>query len=180
MRLSSHSYLATLASAALSVTLAATIACQSAQKPFLPPSQAQAPALVASGNPPAPNKQKPAPVAAEPQSKSQVPPQLAVDPVADLIAGVEKEYQAGQDNYYAGHLEAAKQNFDSAFNQLLGSGLDLQSDARLEHELDRLLDGVNSLELAALQQGDGFAEPKSEPAPIDEANELNPAVDQNV
>jgi len=72
-------------------------------------------------------------------SKSRVQEALEVDPVADLIARVEKEYQAGQDNYQAGHLEAAKQNFDSAFNLLLGSGYDLRSgnsDDRLERELD--------------------------------------------
>ena len=163
----------------LSAALAATVACQSAQKSsFAPPVQAQAPALVAASGPPAPQPQKAAvAVAAEPQSKPQA---MATDPVADLIARVEKEYQAGLDNYHAGHLEAAKQSFDSAFNQLLGSGFDLPSDDRLEHELDRLLDGVNGLELAALQQGDGFAEQKSEPAPIDEANELTPAVDQKV
>ena len=160
--------------------LAATVACQSAQKTsFMPAPQAQAPALVAANSPPDPH-QKPAGSAAAPQSKPQVPQALEVDPVADLIARVEKEYQSGQDNYRAGHLEAAKQNFDSAFNQLLGSGFDLRSDDRLEPELDRILDGINGLELAALQQGDGFAEQKSEPAPIDEANELTPAVDQNV
>jgi membrane-bound lytic murein transglycosylase D len=178
MRPSFHSYLAIL----LSAPLAATLACQSAQKTaFMPPAQAQAPALIATGGPPDPHQQKPA---AEPQSKPQTPQALQADPVADLIARVEKEYQAGQDNYAAGHLEAAKQNFDSAFNQLLGSGLDLRSssngDDRLERELDRILDGINALELAALQQGDGFAEQKSEPAPIDEANELTPTVDQNV
>ena len=177
MRFSSQRYLAILGSVALSATLAATLACQSAQKTtFMPPPQAQAPALLASGPPPNPPKQ----AASDPQSKPQVPQALQVDPVANLIARVEKEYQAGQDNYRTGHLEAARQNFDSAFNQLLGSGFDLQSDDRLEQELDRILDGVNGLELAALQQGDGFAEQKSEPAPIDEANELTPAVDQNV
>ena len=146
----------------------------------MPPAQAQAPALLAAGSPPDPHKQKPA--AAEPQSKPQVPQALEVDPVGDLIARVEKDYQSGQDNYRAGHLEAAKQNFDSAFNQLLGSGFDLRSssDDRLERELDRILDGINSLELAALQQGDGFAEQKSEPAPIDEANEATIPVDQNI
>ncbi len=146
----------------------------------MPPAQAQAPALVAASTPPDPHKQKPD--AADPQSKPQVPQALQVDPVGDLIARVENEYQSGQDNYRAGHLEAAKQNFDSAFNQLLGSGFDLRnsSDDRLERELDRILDGINSLELAALQQGDGFAEQKSEPAPIDEANDLTPAVDENV
>src|ERR1039457_1678552 len=177
MRFSSQRYLAILGSVALSATLAATLACQSAQKTtFMPPPQAQAPALLASGTPPNPPKQ----AASDPQSKPQVPQALQVDPVANLIARVEKEYQAGQDNYRTGHLEAARQNFDSAFNQLLGSGFDLHSDDRLEQELDRILDGVNGLELAALQQGDGFAEQKSEPAPIDEANELTPAVDQNV
>jgi membrane-bound lytic murein transglycosylase D len=171
-----------LSSAGLAVMLASTIGCQTAQKAsFLPPSQAQAPSLMAAGSSPDPQKQKPAPTgSAEPQAKPQVPQALAVDPVADLIARVEKEYQSGQDNYHAGHLEAAKQNFDSAFNQLLGSGFDLRSDDRLEHELDRILDGINGLEVAALQQGDGFAEQKSEPAPIDEANELTPTVDLNV
>jgi membrane-bound lytic murein transglycosylase D len=179
MRFSSHPYLAII----LSAPLALTLACQSAQKSssFMPPAQAQAPALFASSSPPNPPKSKPA-AAAEPQSKPPVPQALQVDPVGDLIARVEKEYQSGQDNYRAGHLEAAKQNFDSAFNQLLGSGFDLRStsDDRLERELDRILDGINGLELAALQQGDGFAEQKSEPAPIDEANDLTPAVDQNV
>ena len=145
-----------------------------------PPAQAQAPALVAASSPPEPQPQKAAvAVATEAPSKPQAVV-AAADPVADLIARVEKEYQAGLDNYHAGHLEAAKQSFDSAFNQLLGSGFDLPSDDRLERELDRLLDGVNGLELAALQQGDGFAEQKSEPAPIDEANELTPAVDEKV
>jgi membrane-bound lytic murein transglycosylase D len=166
---------------ALFASLAVTLACHSGQKPAssTPPVAAQAPALVAASAPPDPAKQKPA-AAAQPQAKPSVPQALEVDPVADLIARVEKEYQSGQDNYRAGHLEAAKQNFDSAFNQLLGSGFDLNSDDRLERELDRILDGVNGLEVAALQQGDGFAEQKSEPAPIDEANELTPSVDLNV
>jgi membrane-bound lytic murein transglycosylase D len=179
MRLSSHPYLTLLLSAAL----AGTLGCQSAQKSssFLPPSQAQAPALMAASAPTPPDSQKQASTAAaEPRQKAQTPQALAVDPVADLIARVEAEYQSGQDDYRTGHLEAAKQSFDSAFNILLGSGFDLQSDDRLEHELDRILDGVNGLELAALQQGDGFAEQKSEPAPIDEANEVTPTVDASV
>jgi membrane-bound lytic murein transglycosylase D len=181
MRISSHSFLAILLSAVLTATLAATLACRSAQKSssFLPPAPAQAPALTAANTPPDPHQQ---PAAAEPQSKPPVPQALQVDPIGDLIARVEKEYQSGQDNYRDGHLEAAKQNFDSAFNLLLGSGFDLRSnsDDRLQRELDRILDGINALEFAALQQGDGFSEQKSEPAPIDEANEITTTVDQNV
>jgi membrane-bound lytic murein transglycosylase D len=179
MRFGSHPYQAVL----LCAFLAATLACQSAQKQssFMPPPAAQAPALVASAAPDA-SKQTPAATAAstEKQTKAQAARALAVDPVADLIMRVEKEYQAGQENYRAGHLEAAKQNFDSAFNLLLGSGFDLQSDDRLQAELERILEGANGFELTALEQGDGFAEQKSEPAPIDEANELTPTVDLNV
>jgi membrane-bound lytic murein transglycosylase D len=189
MRFSSHPYLAIIFSAPVAATLVASLGCNSAQKStsVKPPVQAQAPALVASSTPsktkvsnPQPQKPSSASSASRPQPKPATPRELAVDPVGDLIAAVEKQYRAGQDNYQAGHLEAAKQDFDSAFNQLLGSGIDLQSDDRLQHELDHILEGINGTELAALQQGDGFGEQKSEPAPIDEANELNPTVDQNV
>ena len=178
MRFFLHRYSAILLCACLA---AATLACQTAQKQtFLPPSKAQAPALIASATP-EPSQQKPVKSAASTDTQTKAAAQaLAVDPVGDLIRQVEKQYQTGQDDYHAGHLEAARQNFDSAFNLLLGSGFDLQSDDRLEAELNRILDGVNGLEVAALEQGDGFAEQKSEPAPIDEANEATPAVDQNV
>jgi len=165
--------------------VAACLGCQSAQKQsaFMPPSQAQPPALIASAaSGPAKGKasQAPATGTVAASAASQPAKALAPDPVADLIAQVEKEYTAGQENYRAGHLEAARQNFDAAFNLLLGTGLDIQSDDRLQAELDRILDGTNSTELEALQMGDGFAEEKSEPAPIDEANEVTPPVDQNV
>jgi membrane-bound lytic murein transglycosylase D len=202
MRFPSHPYLASLLSAPVAAILAASLACSSAQKTssVKPPAQAQAPAIVAEKTPAAktaPSKNKstnaPAQKTAVPVAESQPKPaaikpapvqpalaQPAADPVADLIAAVEKKYASGEQNYQSGHLEAAKQDFDAAFNQLLGSGFDMHSDDRLQHELDRVLDGVNSFETAALQQGDGFGEQKSEPAPIDEANELNPPVDQGV
>jgi membrane-bound lytic murein transglycosylase D len=167
----------------LSVPLAAMVlagtACQTAQHPaaLLPANQAQAPALVASANPQA----KPATAeTVKPAPAPAVQPELRPDPVADLIAKVEKEYQTGQDNYKAGHLEAAKNNFDHAFDMLLSGPVDVRSDDRLQAEFDHLLDGVNGLEMAALEQGDGFTEQKSEPAPIDEANEVTFPVDPNI
>jgi membrane-bound lytic murein transglycosylase D len=168
-----------------SAALLATIGCGSAQHPvaLLPASQATPPALAettqSTAKPalPAPN---PAPASASNPLPSAGQQALSPDPVADLIAQVEKEYQAGQENYRAGHLEAAKQNFDRAFNLLLGSNLDVRSDDRLEHELDHILEGVNGFELQALQEGDGFTEQKSEPAPIDEANEVTFPADPNI
>src|SRR5260370_24999450 len=113
MRSSSHRYPAIILSALLAAALAATLACQSAQKSssFMPPAQAQAPALIASSSPPDPHHQKTAGSAAAPQSKPQAPQALEVDPVTDLIARVEKEYQSAPDNYRPGPLEAAKRNF---------------------------------------------------------------------
>ena len=167
--------------AALAAALLAVTACQTAQHPkaMLSAKQANAPALtqVASAS----NPEQAVPKASSvPRQQSEVKPELKVDPVADLIAKVEKEYQAGQANYQAGHMEAAKQNFDSAFNLLVAGPIDLKSDERLEREFEKLLDGVNGLELAALQEGDGFTEQKSEPAPIDEANDVTFPVDPNI
>jgi membrane-bound lytic murein transglycosylase D len=154
-------------------------ACQSAQKPvsFLPANAGAptvSPAVAPSPQVAATTKEEP-PVQAEEQASPS-----PSDAAAELIAQVEKEYQAGEENYKAGHLEAAKQNFDNAFNMLLSSNLDIRSDERLQKEFDRVLDGVNGLELQALQEGDGFTEEKSEPAPIDEANEANYPVDPNI
>ena len=157
--------------------LLGSIACQTAQRPatLLPTGKSIAPALSASPAPaPQPNTEAKA-VATTP-TQTEIKP----DAVAELIAQVEREYRKGQDEYKAGHLEAAKESFDRAFNLVLGSSLDVRSDERLQQEFDRVLDGVNGLELQALQQGDGFTEQKSEPAPIDEANEVTYPVDPNV
>ncbi len=164
-----------LIAAAIALFLGTT-ACQTAQRQasLLPAGSSTAPALSAA---PAP---APRPAAKIVPAVAPTPTELKPDPVADLIAQVEKEYQTGEDNYKAGHLEAAKENFDRAFNLLLGSELDIRSDDRLQQEFDRVLDGVNGLELQALQQGDGFTQQQSEPAPIDEANEVTVPVDPNV
>jgi membrane-bound lytic murein transglycosylase D len=163
--------------AAVAALVLGTIGCQTAQRPaaLLPSGKSTAPALSA----------HPAPVADAAADAKTVPAaqtnaEVKPDGVPELIAQVEKEYKIGQDNYRAGHLEAAKENFDRAFNLLLGSSLDVRTDERLQQEFDRVLDGVNGLELQALQEGDGFTEQKSEPAPIDEANEVTYPVDPNL
>jgi membrane-bound lytic murein transglycosylase D len=100
--------------------------------------------------------------------------------VEQIIADAEKQYQQGQQDYAAGHLEAAKENFDQAVNVLLEAPVDVRADDRLQAEFDRISEGVNQLEVAALQQGDGFTEQKAQPAPIDEANEITFPVDANL
>ncbi len=105
--------------------------------------------------------------------------------MGDLVANVEKQYRAGMDAYRAGQTDAAKQNFDNAFNALLGSNLDIRSDERLEKEFDRIVEGVNALDLGelTLDSATQKIEPeaqKSEPAPIDETNGITPSADAGV
>ena len=88
-----------------------------------------------------------------------------------LINSAEKAYHSGVDNYRAGHLDAARVDFDSAVDLMLTSGMDLKSDPQLADEFDHLLSAVNSLEMAALKQGNGFS-PTIEAAPLDAANEV--------
>ncbi|MDP9264469.1 MAG: transglycosylase SLT domain-containing protein [Acidobacteriota bacterium] len=130
-----------------------------------PPPAATAPTLTASAAPPPPKPQDTSPKA---------------DVVEALIARAEKEYKAGQENYSAGHLDAAKQNFDRAVTLLLEGPVAVRSDPRLQREFEKIVEGVNGLELLALKEGDGFNEQAAEPAPIDEANEVTFPVDPNV
>jgi len=157
------------------VALVSGNACQTAQRPaaLVPSVKSSPPPLNANSTAQANTQAKAVPA---PQTQTEAKP----DPVAELIAQVEKEYKLGEENYKAGHLEAAKENFDRSFNLLLSSSLDVRTDERLQQEFDRILDGANGLELQALQEGDGFAQQKSEPAPIDEANEVTYPVDPNL
>ncbi len=124
----------------------------------------------------------PAIATAKPKPGPKVEEKLVpkADPIDALIARVEKEYQQGQANYTAGHLDAAKDNFDRAFDLLLESNYNIRDNERLQEEFDKLIENVHTLELAALQQGDGFTAQKAEPAPIDEANAVTFPVDPKI
>src|ERR1700680_920161 len=113
--------------AALVALVLGGTACQTAQRPatLLPPGKSTAPALSATPAP-APQSNANAKTVSAAKTQNEGNP----DPVAELIAQVEKEYKIGQDNYKAGHLESAKENFDRAFNLLLGSSLDVRTDER--------------------------------------------------
>ena len=139
----------------------------------LPP-QANAPEIATPVAEKAQPKQQPK-IQEQPQPK---PPSTA--PADALIAQAEKLYAAGQANYQAGHLEAAKSDFDQAFNLLLSSNMDVRNDEQLQREFDKLTESIHELEMTALKQGDGFQEPRSEPAPIDEANDVTFPVDPNI
>jgi membrane-bound lytic murein transglycosylase D len=164
--------------------LLAGLGCQTAKKPasgMLPAHQAPPPAIQQSAKPALTNSPKPATPAPAPTKAAVPQSEIKPDPVAERIKKVEEEYQSGLKLYNAGQKQDAKQHFDRAFNLLVGSPSDIRSDKRFEPEFNRVLDSVNKLELAELQQADNAAEQKSEPAPIDEANEVtNYPIDPNL
>src|SRR5439155_225854 len=74
------------------------------------------------------------------------------DAVAELIATVDKEYQAGLDQYNVGDKDGAKLHFDRSFNLLLESSNEIRTDPRFQPEFDKVLNHVNDLELATVLQ----------------------------
>jgi len=147
--------------------------CPSMQPPVShPPVQAQAPTLTTSEK------------AAQNSAISFNAQALAAQRNQRLIDQVERSYQSGVTNYRAGRLDAARQDFDFAVDLMLTSGYDLQSDPQLNDEFNHIVDAVNSLEMDALKQGNGFS-PKVEASPLEEAGNAvtfpsNPELTQKV
>ena len=111
---------------------------------------------------------------------AQTPQQEKADPVPGIIAEAEKAYATGQEDYKAGHLDAAKQDFNHAVDILMQGPVDIKSDERLQQEFDKITEEINKLEMVAFKEGDGFAEQQPEPAPIDEANQVTFPADATV
>jgi membrane-bound lytic murein transglycosylase D len=126
---------------------------------------------------------KPAPVSTTSANTTATPAGPSVPSarpqVQALISAVEVAYQSGVTHYHAGKLQAAKDDFDHAVDLMLTSNFDLRNEPQLRDEFDHIIDAVNTLELEALKQGNGFA-PKIEPAPVDIANDATFPVDPNV
>jgi membrane-bound lytic murein transglycosylase D len=153
----------------LALWLAGCDPSQSASKPAGLPAQATAPALAAAS--------APAPQAAA----SAVPPQPTAEEqrVTVLIGQVEDAYKRGEQDYRKGKLPDAKVEFDRAVDLMLSSGMNIKTDQRLQDEFDRIVDAVNSLEMEALKQGNGFV-PQVEPSPGDVASDVTFEVDPNI
>jgi membrane-bound lytic murein transglycosylase D len=164
---------------ALAVLCAGTLflaSCESkeAKKTAKPSVQALAPTPQQQPTPATPVTSSTPPPAEQAQASEQP------DATAQTIAEAEKSYESGQNNYKEGHLDAAKEDFNHAVDILMQGPVEIKSDARLQQEFDKIIGEINKLEMVAFKAGDGFAEQQSEPAPIDEANQVTFAVDPNV
>ncbi len=121
----------------------------------------------------------PAPTPA-PRAQALEPQPEKPDPVVTTIADAEHAYETGLADYKAGHLDAAKQDFNHAVDILMQGPVGVKSDDRLQQEFDKITEEINKLEMVAFKEGDGFTEQQPEPAPIDEANQVTFPVDPNI
>src|SRR6266853_23958 len=94
-----------------------------------------------------------------------------------LMARVQEKFAAGEQNFKAGHLDAARRDFNDAVDWMLESGYDPNGDPRLSELFRHVVDSVYSYELQAFRAGDGFQETPAVPAPIDEVAEMTFPVD---
>jgi membrane-bound lytic murein transglycosylase D len=155
------------------------VACESkdTKKSAMPAPQAMAPSIQErTESTPAPAQ----PPTQQPAAPVQTPQPEKADPVPAIIADAEKAYDAGQADYKAGHLDAAKKDFNQAVDILMQGPVDIKSDDRLQQEFDKITEEINKLEVGAFKEGDGFTEQQPEPAPIDEANQVTFPPDPNV
>ena len=96
-----------------------------------------------------------------------------------LIQQVESAYAHGEADYRKGRLPEAKEEFDRSVDLMLASGIDIKSNVELQEEFDRVVDGINAMEMEALKQGNGFV-PKEEPTPAEAASEVTFVVDPKI
>src|SRR5262252_8589869 len=66
-------------------------------------------------------------------------PALA-DDKSQLIARVQAKFASGEQNFKAGHLDAARRDFDAAVDLMLTSGYDLEKDPQLRELFRRVVD----------------------------------------
>ena len=148
------------------------------------PVQAHVPATPVAGSQMA---QSATPAATNSKAKQQAPPVLAPLPLTDpkrpqprsllppvpegkayLVQRVQEKFDSGEKNFKAGHLEAARKDFDDAVDWMLESGYDPERDPTLSALFHHVVDTVYAYELQAFRGGEGATEAAAVPAPIDE------------
>jgi membrane-bound lytic murein transglycosylase D len=112
-------------------------------------------AAACGGNPKPQTKPAAAPSQRTPSSSASdtpAPPTTAPDPVAALIEASQRQFDIGEQEVNAGHLDRARLAFDQAIQVLLDSPYGARTDARLREHFDRLVDRINAFEVTALAE----------------------------
>ena len=99
---------------------------------------------------------------------TQLPKVNFNDPIDIAILEAQLRFERGENLYKNGFLKQAKEEFDAAVDLILDTAGTYPKELRLRHELTDLVGRVNTLEIHALREGDGFTDQKEEHAAIDD------------
>ncbi|HET9783878.1 MAG TPA: transglycosylase SLT domain-containing protein [Terriglobales bacterium] len=109
------------------------------------------------------------PPAPKPEAHSASPAAATAaqdDAIAQLITGLEAQYQAALRLDRQGQLDEARLAFDATLDRLLASSYDIPATPRLQQELDSLLDRIQAIESDALAAG-GLNQAPTPASPLD-------------
>ena len=101
-------------------------------------------------------------------------------PTDQVISQARQHFFQGERELNLGHLEKAKEEFDSSLDVLMAYQSSHEPDTKIEAVIDELEDKIFQHEMTALKEGDGFTERPLEPALIDELKNIStfPTPDQ--
>jgi membrane-bound lytic murein transglycosylase D len=102
------------------------------------------------------------------------------DGIEWLTAQSQAAFDAGEEDFRAGRLDNAREEFDQALDQLVASGFDIDADPRLGELYRHVVETMKLDGLEANRDGDGIPEQKATPAPIDEIAEVPIPETENV
>jgi membrane-bound lytic murein transglycosylase D len=111
-----------------------------------------------------------------------MPPLLVFEPdgIGWLAAQSQVAFDAGEEDFRAGRMDNAREEFDRALDQMVASGFDIDADPRLGRLYGHIVETMNLDGLEANRDADGIPEQKATPAPIDEIAEVPIPETENV
>jgi len=89
------------------------------------------------------------------------------DPVPAVLSTSNAHFADGRRALEAGHLDAARMQFDRALDVLMESPSGARLEPRLREQFDRLVESIGSMEYIALEEGLGFVQSADDPTTID-------------
>ena len=153
--------------------------CHSSAKKQIPQLQVAVPAAPKTAVAPAELPAFPRPVPTEAPVASVLPSESVVDPVGLAIVEARMRFEKGQDLYKNGFMVRAKDEFDGAVDILLDSSAKNPKNTRIQNELLDLVTKVHTMEVAAIQSGEGFSDETGDHAAIDDLQNVTfpPVID---
>jgi len=161
------------------IAAALATACHSTAKKQVPQARTGAPVVSQPAPRPVILPAIPRPEPTPSAIASSLSNETTIDPVGVAIVESRMRFETGQDLYRNGFMAKARNEFDTAVDNLLESSSKYPQNPRIQREILELVTRIHTLELAAVQNGDGFADQAGDHAAIDDLQNVTfpPVID---